>query len=165
MIEVSPNLHVGSQLDEQVLRGQEGWFIIHACKVPYHRQALGYTGNGAPKGHPEYLIARRPGRLILNLIDADNVGYIRREIIDAALEAIAENIGSRKVLLHCNLGRSRSPTIAFLYLAKFTPTFAGQDLGEALAHFQKLYPLYAPARGMADFVRQNWADFSLSRPL
>ena len=160
MIEVSPNLHVGSQLDEQTIRGHDGWFLIHACKEPYHRDALRYTGRGAPRGHPEYLIARRLGRLILNLIDADNASYIPREIIDAALEAIVENIGSRKVLVHCNQGQSRSPTIAFLYLAKSTPAFSGQDLGDALAQFQKLYPPYAPARGMADFVRKNWADFS-----
>ena len=159
MIEVYPNLHVGSQMDEAALRAQGGWFVIHACKEPYHRQALGYSGRGAPKGHPEYLVARRPGRLILNLIDADNASYVPREIIDTALEAIAENIGSRGVLVHCNQGASRSPTIALLYLAKFTPTFSGQDLGDALAGFQKLYPPYAPARGMAEFVQQNWGDF------
>lgn len=65
MIEVCPNLCVGSEHDEQRIRGQAGWFFIHACKEPYHRQALGYTGRAAAKTHPEYLIARRNGRLIL----------------------------------------------------------------------------------------------------
>jgi hypothetical protein len=48
------------------------WFVVHACKEPYHRKELGYTGRAAPKEHPEYLICRRPGRLILNLIDPPN---------------------------------------------------------------------------------------------
>ena len=39
MIETIPNLFVGSEADEQRLRGQAGWFFIHACKEPYHRQA------------------------------------------------------------------------------------------------------------------------------
>ena len=150
MIEVYPNLHVGSQMDEAALRAQDGWFVIHACKEPYHRQALGYSGRGAPRGHHEYLVAQRPGRLILNLIDADNASSVPREIIDTALLAIHENIGTRRVLVHFNQGASRS---------KFTPTFSGQGLGDALAGFQKLYPPYAPARGMAEFVQQNWGDF------
>lgn len=49
MIEVCPNLHIGSERDEQSLLGQAGWFFIHACKEPYHRQALGYTGRAAAK--------------------------------------------------------------------------------------------------------------------
>src|ERR1700688_3863146 len=110
MIEVHHNLFVGSQDDEVFIRGQGGWFVIHACKEPYHRQALGYTGRAASKDHPEYLMARRDARLILNLVDVDNVSFISPLIIDAALEAIATNIANEKVLVHCNQGQSRSPT-------------------------------------------------------
>ena len=120
MIEVYDNLFVGSQEDEAALRRQVGWYVVHACKEPYHRQALGYSGRGAPKTHPEYLIAARPGRLILNLVDVDNVSYISPEIIDAAVAAIHENIGVAKVLVHCNQGLSRSPSIALLYLANMS---------------------------------------------
>lgn len=48
MIEVHPNLFVGSQDDEAAIRGHPSWFVVHACKEPYHRQALGYTSQGAP---------------------------------------------------------------------------------------------------------------------
>lgn len=160
MIEVAQNLFVGSEDDEARIRGQAGWFVIHACKDPYHRDALGYTTRGAPKGHPEYLIARRPGRLILNLVDVDNVSFIAPEIVDAALEAIHQNIGSQKVLVHCNKGMSRSPVIALLYLAKFTNTFQGQRHEEAVQNFRGVYPYYAPALGMAEYARQNWPKYS-----
>jgi predicted protein tyrosine phosphatase len=159
MIEVHPDLHVGAQADEEQIRAQPGWFFIHACKEPYHRDALGYTGRAAAKDHPEYLIARREGRLILNLVDVADVNYVGSELIDAALEAIRDNIGTSRILVHCNQGQSRSPTIALLYLSKFTRKFDGLGIDEALAAFQRIYPPYKPARGMADYARINWGRY------
>ena len=160
MIEVCVNLFVGSERDEASIRGQPGWFVVHACKEPYHRQALGYRSQGAPKHHPEYLIAKRTGRLILNLVDAPDVSYIPPEIIDAALAAIEQNIISSKVLVHCNLGQSRSPGIAFLYLVRRSSLFAGQNHGDAMLQFRRLYPAFAPAKGMADYIRLNWSKYA-----
>ncbi len=160
MIEIIPNLHVGPEQDEQRLRGQAGWFFIHACKEPYHRQALGYTGRAATKTHPEYLIARRNGRLILNLVDVDDPAYISPQIVDAALDAIADNIQTAKILLHCNLGHSRSPSIALLYLLKHTDILARKDMVAAIAAFREIYPPYAPARGMAEYIRLNWNRYA-----
>jgi hypothetical protein len=117
-------------------------------------------GRAAPKDHPEYLIARRPGCLILNLVDADDVNYIPAQIIDAALDGIHRNIATNKVLVHCNQGMSRSPAIAFLYLLRFSEVFQRQDHDEDLHDFQKVYPPYTPARGMADYVRLNWTKYS-----
>jgi hypothetical protein len=163
MIEVKSNLFVGSQDDEAAIRGQGGWFVVHACKEPYHRQALGYSGRGAPKDHPEYLIARREGRLILNLVGVDNVSYIPPEIIDAALIDIHQNITSSKILVHCNQGMSRSPTIAFLYLLKHSDDFSGRDHPTSVQRFQNIYPPYNPAPGMAEYVRVNWNKYSLKQ--
>ena len=160
MIEVLRNLFVGSEADEVAIRHQAGWFVVHACKEPYHRQALGYKGRGAPKEHPEYLIAARPGRLILNLVDANDVAYIPPEIIDAALEVIHANISTSKVLVHCNHGFSRSPSIALLYMARHTDRFRAMDAAAAVVEFRRIYPDYAPALGMADYVRLNWQKYA-----
>ena len=160
MIEVHTNLFVGGEHDDASIRGQDGWFVIHACKEPHHRRALGYTGRAASKDHPEYLIARRDGRLILNLVDVDDVNFISPIIVDAALGDIHQNIMSKRVLVHCNQGQSRSPSIAFLYLAKFSDMFGQRDIESALRHFQELYPSFAPAKGMADYVRLNWLKYS-----
>ncbi len=160
MIEVMSNLFVGDQSDEAKIRGQAGWFVVHACKEPYHRQALGYSDQGAPKTHPEYLIARREGRLILNLVDVPNVTFISPLIIDAAITAIHENIDGAKVLVHCNQGMSRSPTIALLYMAKYGNIFAGDTVEQARTKFLEIYPLYNPAKGVADYAALNWAKYN-----
>lgn len=156
MIEVYPNLYVGSEQDETSLRGQPGWYFIHACKEPYHRQALGYSGRAVAKSHPEYLIAKRQGRLILNLVDANDPNYIPADIIDAALIAIKDNIQHSKILLHCNQGHSRSPGIAFLFLLRHTTILEKTDISSALSSFRSIYPNFNPARGIAEYIHINW---------
>ena len=160
MLEVAPNFYVGNELDfEHTVRQQSGWAVVHACKEPYHRQALGYSGRGAPKDHPEYLIAHRGDRLILNLVDVDNPAYIAKEIMDAALQFIAANLESgKKVLVHCNQGASRSAGIALLYLAK-----AGQIPHDNFTTdeqaFREIYPPCAMAAGIRGFLMQNWPTY------
>ena len=47
MLEVYPNLFVGSMVDyETIVSSQTGWAIVHACKEPYHRRGW-VTGCGA----------------------------------------------------------------------------------------------------------------------
>jgi hypothetical protein len=157
MIEIHPNLFVGTEYDEEAIRGRADWFVISAAKFPYHKDALSYTGREAPQNHPEYSFARRPGSLILNLVDADDAKFIGPETISAAVDAIHEHIGSLKVLVHCNQGVSRSPSIAFLYLLKFTDVFRRENFEDDLQDFLDLYPGYEPGLGMADFVRDNWS--------
>lgn len=160
MIEVYPSLFVGNEADACNVLYAPGWYIVHAYKEPFHRQALGYAGRGAPKDHPEYLVAKRDGRLILNLIDAPNPAYIPKEVIDAALEAIHQNVSQSKVLVHCNQGMSRSPTIALLYLLKHTEELNFESLSGMLEKFKTLYPAYSPAKGMAGFVEKYWLEYA-----
>ena len=159
MIEVYKQLYVGSQEDYECnVKFQEGWAVVQACKEPYHRNALGYRGRAAPKTHPEYLIARRNERLILNLIDADNPAYIPHEIIDAAIQFISWNLGEGcKVLLHCNQGMSRSPSIGLLYLVGHTDLLPKSSLEGAEQAFHEVYPMYNPALGMRGYMQMNWA--------
>jgi len=160
MIEIHPNLFVGGIYDEEAVRGRADWFVISAAKFPYHKNALGYAGREAPKDHPDYALARKPGTLILNLVDADDAKFIGPETIAAAVDAIYEHIGFSKVLIHCNQGVSRSPSIAFLYLLKFTDVFRRDSFEEDLEEFVRLYPPYQPKNGMADFVRDNWSKYA-----
>ena len=163
MQEVYPNLFVGNQDDYEItVKKQEGWYVVQACKDPYHRAALGYTGRAVAKTHPEYLIARRGDRLILNMVDADSPAYIPKEIIDAALDFIYKSLQTgRKVLVHCNQGMSRSPSIAWLYLAKHTDIFKTLDFADAERTFRQLYPIYSPATGVYGYVKLNWLSYHI----
>jgi predicted protein tyrosine phosphatase len=166
MIEIYPNLFIGNEQDyESRVRHEPGWCTVHACKEPYHRQALGYHTKAAPKNHPEYLIARRGNRLILNLVDAPDPAYIPKEIIDAALEFIEINLkGGNHVLVHCNEGCSRSAGIGLLYLAKHTDRLPKRNFIEAEAAFRALYPPYNPKSGIRGFMMANWTDYTQNNP-
>lgn len=157
MIEVHPGLFVGDDGDALATAGEPGWFVVHACKEPHHRAALGYTGKGAPKGDPEYLVAHRPGCVALNLIDAPEPAMIPAGAVMAGVDAIATHIGQAKVLVHCNQGRSRSPLIALLYLCLHTDRFDDCDYDDALDRFRAIYPPLDPGAGMAGFVRDVFA--------
>ncbi len=161
MIEVYPNLFVGDQNDyEFTVKAQDGWAVVHACKDPYHRAALGYSGRGAPKEHPEYLVARRGHRLILNMIDPDDPAYIPKELVDAALEFIHEQLSAQqRVLVHCNQGNSRGPGLALLYLAKFTDKLPKTSYSEAVPKFRESYPAYFPSSGVSGFLEQYWSEY------
>lgn len=159
MIEVSPNLFVGSQDDLPEAETQE-FYIIHAAKEPWHRKTLGYApGKAAPKSDPRYLVSVADDGIALNLIDAADVAYIPHELVNTALRLTHEKLVEFKVLIHCNQGKSRAPSIALLYLARYTNALSG-DYGQAMHDFKRLYPDYAPAQGMADFVRLNWATYA-----
>jgi len=160
MTEIHTNLFIGNENDyEFEVKNREGWNFIHACKEPYHRQALGYSGRGAPKDHPEYLIAKRENGLILNLVDVENPAYIAKEIMDEALRFIDQSLEeSCKVLVHCNQGMSRSPGIGLLYLAK-AGIIENRSFEVALSEFEVIYPGVNMAEGMRGFLEGNWNNY------
>ena len=160
MIEILTNLFIGDENDYKYhVASHSGWAVVHACKEPYHRQALGYKTRGAPKEHPEYLIAKRGNRLILNLVDVDDPSYIAKEIIDSALQFIDESLLSgSKVLVHCNKGESRAPSIGLLYMA-YKGLFSKMDYYQSVNEFMKKYPAYNPAGGFRLFTMNNWGMY------
>ena len=159
MKEITDNLFIGSQEDYELnVKFQPDWFVIHACKEPYHRQALGYTGRAVANTHPEYLIAERGNRLILNLVDVEDPKYIVKEIIDKAILTIDEKIKAKKTLVHCNQGMSRSATIGLLYL-HYSGIISTDNFKKAEIEYLKLYPSYNPANGMRTFAELNWNNY------
>lgn len=160
MVEIMNNLFVGNDNDyERIFKHETNWAVIHACKEPYHRQLLGYTSQGAPKNHPEYLIALRKNILFLNIVDANSSAYIPKEIINKAINFIKENMDLNiKTLVHCNKGESRSPIIVMLYLASIG-YFMNEDFYTAESSFINLYPNYNPGKGMRDFAIEHFCSY------
>jgi hypothetical protein len=140
----------------------EGWAIVHACKEPFHRMALQYTGRGAPKDDPEYLWSERTGnRLALNMVDAPSSLFFDKSMIDKALEYIEQKLSEGfKVLVHCNEGFSRSPSLCLIYLIKHG-IIKGDTLEDCEAEFLKVYPEYNPGTGMRGFVKEHFNEYIL----
>lgn len=161
MIEIYKNLFIGNEVDYEIqVKGIHGWSVVHACKEPYHRALLGYTGRGAPKEHPEYLLAIRNNRLFLNLVDTDDPAYIPEMIINEALKFIEKALNSgNKCLVHCNLGESRSPSIGLLYLV-LKSIISTQNYETAENDFIKLYPMFNPKNGIKGFMIKFWKQYA-----
>lgn len=163
MIEVYPNLFVGGQhdldkfLDYILISKNKKFNIVQAAKDPFHRQAVGYKTRGAPKESSEYLFAYRSNRLILNLVDTEKHWLIPNEIIDESINYIKESLDAgSQVLVHCNMGLSRGPSIAFLYLIEHTDMFDDCTLFESAEEkFRNIYPDYMPS-GIREKVRERF---------
>lgn len=163
MIEVAPSLHVGPGDSYDLVKNNNAWFAISAAKEPWHREALGYTGRGAPKEHPEYLAAYRPRHMIMNLVDPNDAKWIPKELVDAAVDEIAGRLDDGfEVLVHCNKGESRAPTIALLYLlTQGHEAFLSCENGDEIIDTfrQEFYEDYAPSEGFTQFVQNNWRSY------
>ena len=161
MIEIYKKLLVGKADDfESRIKFEKDWFVVHACKEPYHRMELGYVGRSAPKNHPEYLIARLGNRLVLNLIDPPDPAFVPKEIIDAAIDFMHGALtGNSRVFVHCNQGESRAPSIGLLYLGIYTERILSTDFEGSENEYRSIYPSYNPSPGMRGFLKNNWNSY------
>lgn len=151
----NPILCVGDDNDDQEA-AKKGYAILSACKDgPWgHRAALRYKTMGAPK-NDNYFYATRGKRMVLNLLDLDDPEFIKEDAIFPALKFINKHLkAGDKVLVHCNAGHSRGPTIAMMFLRTIGELNAGFLTSEKV--FRVLYPKYDPGIGMRTFAREHW---------
>jgi hypothetical protein len=155
MQEIIKQLYLGS--DDDVAKAKErGMSRLAACKdgIDSHRSMLEYESRGAPKGK-EYLSAQRGNVMALNLIDADDPEMIPDAAIDAGLKFIKEQMDAGKtVFVHCNAGRSRSPSIVMMYLRSIGEL--SQSFVRSEHVFRTLYSDYDPSAGMRSHARARW---------
>lgn len=158
MIKILDNLFIGNEYD-CFYDGREDWVVIHACKSPCHQRAVGYRGN-LNKNHPNYLILEEEKHLYLNMVDMNTMlsHEYTEPIVKATLNFIERNIKSKNVLIHCNLGRSRSPALAMLFLAKRKNILCSDNYREAKREFIKLFPNYVPGMGIDRYLENYWND-------
>jgi hypothetical protein len=158
MVEVYKNLFVGSGEDFASVGHLSSWGFVQAAKEPWHRQALGYDERGIALTHREYLIAKRGNRMILNMVDAPSPDFFRTVFFYESCDFIGELLynDTLKVLVHCNRGESRAPSIALVYLAFRVGALPTESFVSAANAFLELYPNYAPGRGIQEFLQKNW---------
>ncbi|MFA5952718.1 MAG: hypothetical protein WC807_20860 [Hyphomicrobium sp.] len=132
--------------------------VIHACKEPCHRHAVGYSDKSLAAHHPAYLALEKPGHLYLNMIDPP-VPLFQIASFHTLLEFTA-CAGDRPIHIHCNQGQSRAPSLAILLMAKQMSLLPNTGYGAARQAFESRYP-YTPGKGIASFLADNWNDIDL----
>lgn len=154
MLQIHTHLFVGNTLDCELRTPDLA--VIHACKEPCHRKAVGYKGN-LPSSHPCYLIHEDEHHLYLNMVDMENelAPHFTNPIMQEAMAFIERHITDRPVLVHCNQGWSRSPSIALLYMAR-KGIIGNKSYSMAKTDFKAIYTPYAPGKGIVTYLDRNW---------
>jgi len=150
------NIFVGGR-DDSRLRTNPEWAVVNTAKT-VHCEIMGW-GNVTPREHPNYLSYENDQLLSFNWVDGGAFLYNMSGpgSFTRALDFIERWSASKKVLINCDQGQSRSPTVALLYLAKRLHLIPDGSFAEARAAFQGVYPGYAPS-GIAQYVAANWDD-------
>lgn len=132
--------------------------IIHACKIPCHRKVLSYEGS-LPKTHPHYLSYTIDNDLYLNLIDPP-VPLFKKESFDIFLDfATRAYQNGREIVIHCNQGKSRAPSLVLLLGAKTLGLLPNESYQETREAFESLYVEYKPGGGIEKWLTEHWNDF------
>lgn len=155
MKEVYSKIYVGDDADYEKVKANPDWRILRCAKdgPGGHRETLGYQERSAPKG-PDYLFVERPRKLILNMVDSDDPNFYPDSLVDKAVSYISDSVRlGQKILVCCNYGQSRSPSIVFLwlYLNGKLPT----EYHRALRTFRQLYPSYSPSDGIRQYIKSR----------
>jgi len=155
MKEIHTNLFIGNDDDCAACAIKPEFATVHACKS-CHQIALEYRGT-LPASHPSYLIHENALNLHLNMVDmpTELLPEYVNPIVKRSMEFIEHNLKVKKVLIHCNFGMSRSPSLGLAYLAK-TGVIPNNSPEAAIAQLQLIYPRYSPGAGIFLYMKRNW---------
>lgn len=154
MEEIYKNIFIGSDYD---CLHTSRMAVIHACKT-CHQKALNYT-KSLPQTHPNYLIAEEKNNLYLNMVDMSRElsPLYTNPVMSKAMEFIDKSADNGKILIHCNQGMSRSPSIGLLFLARKN-VINNTSYRNAKSDFLKIYPFFSPGTGIELYMAGNWND-------
>lgn len=132
--------------------------FLLCAKNPFHKDIVGYDKN-CPKDHPEYFYASRPEQhlMALNMIDAPDPKFFNDNMIDDALKFIYDffTLGN-DIIVVCNQGESRSPTMCLMYLMKYGYISKEKTWGEVAYEYSKIAPEWNPGAGIGEYCKRFW---------
>ena len=162
MIEVSPNMYVGTVGEAYpILKQQDDWRLVNVANT-LHLRLHGWLK--ADRRSPYYIIHETPQWISVNWVDSPDpklFNYLNNgiNVVKQVLEFIQKSLEEgKKVLITCDQGQSRSPSIALVYLAKVSHTLPDSSFMEASREFLKIYPAYQPATGISGFLTNIWSE-------
>lgn len=153
MKEVYKNLFIGSKYDCDKFIDNENYAILHACKT-CHREIL----EDISKDDKFYFMYKKDNdNIYLNIVDMnEELSKIYTEsIIKEIMSFINSHIKNKKVLVHCDLGVSRSASVVLIYLAK-EGIINNKNFNSALHDFESIYKSYSPSYGFYSYLDSNW---------
>lgn len=154
------NLYIGAK-DDLARINSADWAVVHATQT-IHYSIFGWDRrqNRPSKEHPNYIVFEDENRLSLNWVDGEARLYewSGPKVFNQVLDFVAKKISSKKVLIHCDQGQSRSPTLGLLFLSKRLRIIPIDSFQNAKKDFLKIYPYYQPS-GIAEYVEANWDKF------
>ena len=145
------NIWVGGR-EAVSLRHDPAWAVVNTSKS-VHSEILGRMN----QDNPNYLVFEDDNFLSINWVDGNSnmFEWTGVPVFIKSLDFIDKWDKHRDVLINCDKGQSRSPTVALLYLAKRIHLIPDESFEDAKEVFQTIYPSYAP-NGIADYVSNNW---------
>jgi hypothetical protein len=148
-------LFVGSAADTYKFSGS----ILHCAKDPWFIQAINRPG--ITQNHPTNpnVIQIQYNEMALNMVDAEHPKYFSDEMVNAGLDFITERFAEGDaVLCHCNMGVSRSPSIAMLWM--FEHGFLDNEFRYAVPQFKDLYKNWMPANGVWQYLKARCEKYN-----
>jgi hypothetical protein len=157
MKQISPSVYVGSDEDYEKVKDDKEWATLRCCKFGPggHKEMLGYDTQAAPEGPNKYW-TKRGRKMALNLLDLDDPNFVPEEAIQQGLDFIRDHVDSQKVLIACNAGVSRGPTMGLMWLR----TIGRMPYGfmQSERQYRNLYRDYDPSLGIEQFARSHWSS-------
>jgi len=150
---ININEHLSYGCQKTTTQRPENAVLIHACKEPCHRRAVGYSGKIKPHD-PHYLAYEDANNLYLNLIDPP-VPLFKHESFDIFFAFANKYLGERPIHIHCNQGSSRAPSLALLLMSKRMGLLPKDSFNSARKAFEEKHP-YNPGAGITRFLEENW---------
>jgi predicted protein tyrosine phosphatase len=161
MIKIFNNIFCGDESDAREVVGLCDWIILHCCKDPFHKELVGYRGK-LNSTHPNYSYIIKGNRMALNLVDIDsyNPDYLEfnYNMFSQAFSFLDKNSSGNNILIHCNQGESRAPSLTMLYL-KHIGFFEKDDFSVAKQKFIQIYPNFKPKKNIITNIEQLWDRF------
>ena len=152
MKEIHDRVFVANEL--ACSKGNSGLAVVHACKT-CHQRVIGYRGS-LQKTHPNYLVLEQDYDLYLNIIDPPAPLFMPQLFTSFLSFATKHWREGKRLLIHCNQGESRAPSLALLFLAKSLSTINKTSYQSARKEFEPLYPHYKPGQGIETYFTRNW---------
>lgn len=145
-VKVHDAIFVGNASDTYKFAGS----ILHCARDPWFEEAR----NRYPVYRNPFAIEIAYNELALNMVDAQHPKYFSDEMVNAGLDFITERLAEGDpVLCHCNMGVSRSPSMAFLWM--FEHGFLDDEFRYAVPQFKDIYPSWMPANGIWQYLKNR----------